>query len=349
MPIHASTHPVRTLNLALQGGGSHGAFTWGALDRLLQEPDLKIEAISGTSSGAINAAVLAQGILDGGREGGRAALAKFWNQVGSGGAPVLAHTHTGYKPDWMTSAAMVSPMMATMLRVGREFSPYQFNPFGLNPLRDLLEASIRFDQLRKDSTLKLFVSATEVRSGKLRIFRTPELNADVLLASSCLPSIHHAVMIDDEPYWDGAFTGNPPVFPLLFECDVADVMVIVIQPWRRTNLPLTSEEIRTRTLELAFSSAFLREMRAITMSKQHISENRWMRGDLERRLERLNIHLLQDAQLQSRLNMNTRVNSLPTFITGLHDLGYAAADTWLHTHYTAIGECSTVDLAQAFA
>ena len=347
MPLETFANRIRPLNLALQGGGSHGAFTWGALDRLLQEPGLIFEAVSGTSSGAINAAVMAQGIMDGGREGGRAALAQFWNQVAAGGVQALAYT--GYQPDWMTSAAMVSPVVATLLRLTREFSPYQINPFGLNPLRDLLESSIRFDLLREKSPLKLFVSATEVRTGKLRIFRTPELNADVLLASSCLPSIHHAVMIDGEPYWDGAFTGNPPVFPLLFECDVADVMVIVIQPWRRAILPLTSEEIRARTLELAFSSAFLREMRAITMSKQHISENRWLRGDLERRLERLNIHLLQDAQLQSRLNLNTRVNSLPTFITGLHGLGFAAAESWLESHFHAIGECSTVDLEQAFA
>lgn len=345
--VIAISSRTRTLNLALQGGGSHGAFTWGALDRLLLEPDLEFESVSGTSSGAINAAVLAQGLLDGGRDGARAALAKFWKNVGVVGVPGLAQS--GYQPDLLTSAALASPMMATMLRFTREFSPYQFNPLGLNPLRDLLEDSLRFDLLRERSPLKLFVSATEVRTGKVRIFRTPELSAEVLLASACLPSLHHAVVIDGEPYWDGAFTGNPPVFPLVFESQVADVMVIIIQPWRRNSLPLTAEEIRARTLELGFSSAFLREMRAITMSKQHISGNGWLHGHLERRLERLNIHLVQDAKLQSRLNVASRINNLPAFITGLQELGFAAADNWLRTHSGAIGERSTVDLEQAFA
>ncbi|MGH8249071.1 MAG: patatin-like phospholipase family protein, partial [Gammaproteobacteria bacterium] len=255
---------IKTLNLALQGGGSHGAFTWGALDCLLDFARIRIEAVSGASSGAMNAVVMAQGLMEDGPAGAHAALSKFWQRVGSHFGVLFGYP--GFHV-WPAAASDVLPSVEALLRLTREFSPYQLNPLGHNPLRSLLESSVDFTRLRSDSPVELFVGATQVRTGKLRIFPTGELTADVLLASACVPSLHHAVMIDDEPYWDGGFTGNPPVFPLVFSCEAADIMVIVVQPLLRPGIPTTAEEIRSRTLELGFSSAFLREMRAIAMSK----------------------------------------------------------------------------------
>jgi NTE family protein len=341
-----STSSPKDLNLALQGGGSHGAFTWGALDRLLEENGIRIESISGASSGAMNAVLMAQGLMEGGRAGARAALAKFWQRIG---IEFGAYSGYGSGPSWRSSTPDVMPSIEMLLRLTREFSPYQLNPLGHDPLRDLLESSVDFARLRAASPVRLYVGATQVRTGKLRVFQPAELSVDVLLASACVPSLHHTVMIDGEPYWDGGFTGNPPVFPLVFDSEVADIMVIVVQPLSRPGTPTTAEEIRGRMQELGFSSAFLREMRAIAMSKQHIGATWLSRGPLEQRIERLRIHVLQDDGVLAQLDARSRVNTLPGFIGRLHDLGYAAAEDWLVRNVGAIGVRSTVDLAALFA
>ena len=332
----------RSINLALQGGGSHGAFTWGALHRLLDHPELAIEAISGSSSGAMNAVILAQGWLDGGSAGAQAALAEFWNRVGRQFGAAFGHGHgAGQRGSSMPT------VMDAYLRMARDFSPYVLNPLGHNPLRQTLDQLVDFVKLRRHSTLQLFIGATQVRTGKLRIFSTAELSTDVLLASACLPSLHHAVIIDGEPYWDGGFTGNPPVFPLLFECRGKDVLIIVIQPLQRTGVPVTAEEIRNRSQELSFNSTFLREMRAIAMSKQRIG-GWWPRGDLESRIEQLNFHVLQDAAMDDRLDARSRMVGQRDFIRCLFDQGHAAADDWLQRNFEHIGVRSTIDLAEAF-
>lgn len=337
---------IKILNLALQGGGAQGAFTWGALDRLLQEDGIEFEGISGTSSGALNAAVFAQGLLEGGREGARKALTRFWERVA--GTFAILFAFPTFHPVWPLESSGMPLPVNNVLKLARDFSPYELNPLGHNPLRGILDDLIDFDALRTRSPLRLFVSATQIRTGKVRVFQTGELTLDTLLASACLPSMAHAVHIDGEPYWDGGFTGNPPVFPLIFECRSPDVLVIVVQPLERQHTPTSAEEIRARMLELTFSAAFLREMRAIAISKQHIRRNWLPGGNLERLIDRLNVHILHEPEAVDRLTDGNRARNLPAHVRRLHDLGYAAADRWIVQNLEQVGAQSTVDLAAEF-
>jgi NTE family protein len=218
----------QVLSVALQGGGSHGAFTWGVLDRLLEDERIEIDGISGASAGAMNAAVAAYGLTTGGREGARRALADFWTSV---------------------AAKVPSPLAESLVFLARFLSPSQFNPLNLNPLRDILAAQVDFARLRAESAARLFIAATNVRTGMPRVFRTPEITADVVLASACLPWMHRTVEIDGEAYWDGGLSANPPVRPLLYECEARDIVLVLLQPARRPALPHTAEAIWSRLTE----------------------------------------------------------------------------------------------------
>lgn len=337
----------QNINLALQGGGSHGAFTWGVLDRLLAEPHLTIEGISGASSGAMNAVVLADGLLCGGRDGARAALREFWDQI-----TVMFNDlfrPTAQLANWLMFEIGAPFSLQSYLALTQAFSPYQLNPLNFNPLRELLESSIDFERLRNNQSIKLFVAATQVRTGKLRLFRERELCVDALLASACLPSLHHAVTIDGEAYWDGGYAGNPPVFPLIFDCDSDDVMIVIVQPLERTELPLTAEAIHMRAAELSFNTAFLREMRAITFSKQQINGDWLTLGKLERRLDRLNVHLVQNQELMEQLDPGSGYESPPAFIESLYEQGYASGERWLASNRQQLGKRSSVDLTALFS
>jgi NTE family protein len=232
----------QVLNVALQGGGSHGAFTWGVLDRLLEDERIHIDGISGASAGAMNAAVLAYGLTTGGRQGARRALVDFWTSV---------------------AAKVPSPLAESLVFLARFLSPAQSNPLNLNPLRDILEAQVDFKRLRAGSAARLFIAATNVRTGMPRLFRTHEVTADVVLASACLPWIHRTVEIDGEAYWDGGLSANPPVRPLLYECKARDIVLVLLQPARKPSLPRTADEIWSRLTEMGFSSALHAELEGI--------------------------------------------------------------------------------------
>ncbi|MCK6399291.1 patatin-like phospholipase family protein, partial [Thauera aminoaromatica] len=269
--------------LALQGGGAHGAYTWGVLDRLL-EAGVPIEGISGTSAGAMNAVALAEGWTTGGAEGARAALDRFWTAVGDS-VPFHLELLQSLSPSG--DGSLPSPMNM-MLGLARVFSPYQLNPFELNPLRDVVRAQFDFERIRRACPLKLFIAATAVRTGKVRLFRTAELGEAALLASACLPTLHHAVEIDGEHYWDGGFTANPAIYPLLYECDTPDLLMVLLNPLQHEQAPRSAEDIAARSMELGFSTTFLREMRMIAHARQFIAERpRWSPiGRLERKLLR---------------------------------------------------------------
>lgn len=336
----------KPINLALQGGGSHGAFTWGVLDRLLQEPQLELDGISGTSSGAMNAVIMADGLLRGGREGAREALQDFWQQI-------VAMFNELFQPtaqlaNWLMFETGPTFSLQSYLALTQAFSPYQLNPLNHNPLRQLLEASVDFERLRRNDSLRLFIGATQVRTGKLRIFNERELTVDALLASACLPSLQHAVTIDGEPYWDGGFSGNPPVFPLIFNCKSPDVVVVIVQPLERPDLPMTAEAIRMRAAELSFNTAFLREMRAIAFSKEQIEQDWLPLGSLERRLARLNMHLVQNQSVMQELDASSRYTSPPKLIQELHAEGYSACELWLEDNARHVGARSSVDMAALF-
>ncbi|MBO6783379.1 MAG: patatin-like phospholipase family protein, partial [Alphaproteobacteria bacterium] len=254
--------PAKQVNLALQGGGAHGAYTWGVLDRLLEHPRIEVEAISGTSAGAMNAAVLAAGLSDGGPAGARARLDAFWERISRLDRfnPVQRNFW-----DWFIGAYHLdlSPGLAFMESLTRTFSPYQVNPLNFNPLRGVLDELVDFDTLRHASRVKLFISATNVCTGRARIFENREMSAEVLLASACLPSLFQAVEIDGEHYWDGGYMGNPALFPLIYGATSRDIVLVQINPLERPGVPRSARDIQNRINEISFNASLIHEMRAI--------------------------------------------------------------------------------------
>jgi NTE family protein len=316
----------KIVSLALQGGGSHGAFTWGVLDRLLEDERIEIEAISGASAGAVNAVVLAHGLTSGGRDGARQALAELWNSVSS----------------------YANPASNGFLSLTQYFSPYQLNPLNVNPLRDIVAKLVDFERIKSDSKIKLFIAATQVRTAKLRLFKNEELSLEALLASTCLPLLHQAVEIDGEPYWDGGFSANPAVFPLFYDCETPDVIIVLLHPLRRPDAPTTSAGISSRMAELSFSAPFLREMRAIALAKNYVENSHFPFSGLERRLARMNFHLIEAEELMTQLSVESKLDSRSSFLTMLRDHGRARAEIWLEKSFALVGERSSIDLGELF-
>jgi NTE family protein len=333
------------LSLALQGGGAHGAYTWGVLDRLLEE-DLDLDGVSGTSAGAMNAVALAQGWTTGGAEGARQSLASFWNAVAAG-TPLHMDLLQSFNAAGDGSLAMP---MSLMLGFTKFLSPSQMNPFELNPLRDLVRAQFDFERLRRDCKLKLFIAATRVDSGKLRLFRTAELTEEALLASACLPTLQHAVAIDGDAYWDGGFSANPAISPLLYECTTPDVLLVLLNPLSRPDAPCSAEEIAVRSMDLGFATPLLREMRAIAQARDYIDDAAgWLPGGrLERRLTEMRFHMVDAVELNAA-DSASKLNATRGFLTDLRDLGRARAARWLGEHRPQVGRRGTVDLAAVFA
>ena len=340
--------PRKKINLALQGGGSHGAFSWGVLDRLLEERGIEFEGISATSAGAMNAACVAHGLASGGRDAARETLGVFWNRIADQmpleGAAVNLLGSDGEN----FANGEISPTWKAFLRLTRALSPYQWNPFDINPLRDIVEKTFDFERIRRCSEVKLFIAATEVRTGKLRLFCNQELTADALLASACLPSINQAIIIDDRAYWDGGFVANPAISPLFYQCRSADVVIVLLNPLQRPDLPNTQEEIAHRVAELGFNSAFLREMRAIAYVKHHLAGTKVVLGRLERRLRRLRFHMIEGDDLMVQLPHESRMNIHRTFLEMLCDQGRQRADRWLASNRRHLKKRSSIDLAALF-
>lgn len=343
MPANGHTIP---LNLALQGGGAHGAFTWGVLDALLEDGRFSFEGVSGASAGAMNAVCLAHGLLHGGREGARRALADFWLAVADSAPPVLA----------AGPALGMAPAMKMMLQWTSHLTPEQINPFDLNPLRDVIEAQIDFAGLRQGSPLKLFIAATHANSGKLRLFRDSELTADMLLASACLPTLHRTIYVDGEPYWDGGYSANPAVFPLVYHCTAADILLVLLAPLHFSETPHAAKDIRVRLNELAFNSTFLREMRMFAHLREQIGSepvaadllDRLPLARLERRLADLRFHAVSADSVLGELPVDSKLNISRDFFLELHAVGRAAVRRWLSACGDAPGQRSTLDLGALF-
>jgi NTE family protein len=328
--------PLMPVELALQGGGSHGAFTWGVLDRLLEEPQIELAGLSGTSAGAMNAVVLAHGLLDGGREGARAALRSFWTRVGDAAAmnPLRMNPF----------AAFFGEMMS------RVMSPYQFNPFNLNPLRDILAATVDFARLRSTDTPRIFVSATAVASGRLRVFRREELDADRVMASACLPALFQAVQVDGEAYWDGGYVGNPALLPLVRESPAHDLIVVQVNPVLRAAAPTRAQEILDRVNEISFNSSLVQEMRTIAMLKRLILDEgvpgHRYRERLFQQVDELRVHRIHgDAELLE-LGARSKLDAGPALLGRLFGFGRGAADAWLTYHRKHLGRRSSVELSE---
>jgi NTE family protein len=341
----AAERPVKKVNLALQGGGAHGAFTWGVVDHLLADDRLQITGISGASAGAVNAVMIADGIARGGTEEARKRLAEFWRAASAGGSlPPVQRAVTDQMLSMMPFAA--TPVQNWFETMSRYFSPYDLNPFDINPLNDLIARSVDFEAVR-NSDLDLFISATNVHTGRLRIFAREKITADVVMASAALPFVFRAVEIDGIPYWDGGYMGNPAIFPFLHATDADDVIVVQINPVTRPTTPRSSSEILNRLNEITFNSALISELRSMDFINQLIDDGHLPRGSGKNQFRRLNIHRIDLGALGNRLAGSSKMKTDFDFLELLHRAGQRAARRFLDQHFEAIGKHSTLDLADA--
>jgi len=340
-----SARHVKHIDLALQGGGAHGAFTWGVLERLLEDERLVIDGISGTSAGALNAVVLADGLMVGGRKGARQALSRFWSRVSN--ASRHANSLSALFGHWPIEG---SPLHFYFDWLGRSLTPQQRNPLDLNPLRDIVASEVDFERVRACDKLRLFVSATNVRTGELKEFRQPELSADAVMASACLPMLFRPVEIDGEAYWDGGYVANPSLLPLVAETDAHDLLLVQINPSRREELPQRASDILDRINEITFNSSLVKELRALALLQRLLRQQEAApppTADLPTffsQVAALKFHRIHgDAEL-SLLGARSKSNTAWAFLNRLHDIGYRAAHDWLDANFTHLGRRSTLDL-----
>ena len=333
---------ARPVNLALQGGGAHGAFTWGVLDRLLEDQRVVIEAISGTSAGAMNAVVLVDGLMSGGTEGARAKLRQFWEAVGAASRYTLLQRGplSVLTQNWSLDLSLGYYLFDT---ITRSLSPYEFNPLNINPLKDILERTVDFDLVRSCEKLKLFISATNVETGRVRVFARDTLTADMVMASAALPILFQAVEIEGKYYWDGGYMGNPVLFPLSYAKTSRDIVIVQINPIEREGVPKTAHEILNRINEISFNASLLHELRSIDFVRRMLTTHH-IAPDHQEML----IHIIDGQEALSSLSASSRFNPERAFLEHLFEIGRKAADDWLNTHYDCLGERSSVDVRRLF-
>lgn len=334
----------KTISLALQGGGAHGAFTWGVLDAILEDERLAIEAITGTSAGAMNAVVMAEGYIEGGVKGARKQLDDFWQKISLDGN--LSITQRGlfgkYFDFWSLDS---SPGFFWLDMMSRLVSPYETNPMDVNPLRDALDEMICFEKLRKCKDVQLFIAATSVWTGKIRVFKNAELTADHIVASACLPSVFQAVEIEGEPFWDGGFMGNPALFPLFYETKANDILLVQVNPLERQETPKTAREIQNRQTEITFNGTLLSELRAIDFVARLVDQGKLSKDEYKR----VFMHRIDGGAHLAEFAASSRMNAEWSFFQELKELGRKAAKQWLTTHYDNIGHKATLDLRMAYS
>ena len=328
------------LNLALQGGGAHGAFTWGVLDALLEAGRFELAAISGASAGAMNTVALAQGLMEGGPKQARAALERFWTAIGSEVAF-----------EWLTirsdDSIELSPTARLMMRWMQNLSPKQFNPLDRNPLRDILAEQIDFDALRRHAGPQLYISATHANSGRLRLFTRDELSLEAVLASACLPTLHHTVMIDGQPYWDGGFSANPALYPRVWNAGSApDTLLVLLAPLEHEHTPTTAAQIRERVLDISFNSTFLRELRTLAEVQARLARAWLPLGSMERRAVRARWHVVNGHDTLAALPGESRMIAHLPFLEKLRDAGREQAKAWLRKHRRDVGRHSSIELGK---
>jgi NTE family protein len=334
----------KTINLAIQGNGAHGAFTWGVLDRLLEETELSVEGISGTSSGAVNGALVAYGLTLGGPDTAREYLEVFWHKMADA-------CHQRRRPWYsleqllrrdrrdLSSAGVFYSVMSRLLLA------YDFNSTTMNPLRRVIEETIDFERLRQSDSIRLFVNATDVRTNKIKVFDNGEITSDAVCASSCLPFLFEPVEIDGEHYWDGGFMGNPAIFPLIQHCKASDILLVQANPTTIATLPTTASAILERISEISFTSTLMREMRAIAFINELMDGGYIKRGAGMRRIR---MHILEADQGLDSQGTISKFNADWPFLQELHGLGRQACENWLSENLEQIGRQSTVDIGQIY-
>lgn len=334
-----SSGTKRAINLALQGGGSHGAFTWGVIDRLLEEDWLEIAAITGASAGAVNTVALASGLATGGRDGARRTLDALWSRIGDLGnwslfrRSPLDRLHDRWDLQY-------SPAFMAYDMLSRLVPPSLLNPLNVNPLRDILDDLIDWTAVHRCAAPKLFVSATNVRSGHIRVFRNREVTIEAVLASTCLPMIHQTIEIGGEAYWDGGYLGNPALFPLSYESPCSDILLVQINPFEQAELPQSSVEIYNRLNEITFNASLLAELRAIAFVGRLVED----KAVDPKRYRQMHVHAIGGNSAFAALGAASKYNAEMEFLDHLKEMGQAAADAWLSHHADAIGKHSSLDL-----
>ena len=350
MPAHADSSSVqisppaggqKLVNLALQGVGSHGALTWGVLDRLLEEDRLALDGISATSAGAVNAVVLAYGLAVGGREGAKRSLERYWRRLSEMASASI------FQPSFLDKVygnfgLDHSPGYLFVDTLSQVFSPYQLNPVNYNPFKKLLEEVIDFEVLRRRSVVKLFLCATNVRSGKVKIFHSEELRSDHVVASSCQPLMMHAVEIDGEYYWDGGFMGNPALFPVIYACQARDIILIRLTPTERPENPITPRAILGRMQEVTFNSSVMREMRVVAFVTKLIDDGKIVDG------KRILLHTIDGEDIIGALANSSKLNGDWDFLQYLYNVGRERADDWLEANFDRLGVETTIDLQSKY-
>jgi len=341
---------AKRINLALQGGGAHGAFTWGVLDRLLADDRVEIAGISGTSAGALNGAAVKAGMVARGKEGARENLAWVWQQVGAVKDDRMIAWMRGLDPAHIAQSIEYSVPFAIADTWSRMVSPYSYGPFYANPLQSIVD-QFNFDQVCAESGPELFICATCVRSGKIRVFKGQDIGTKAILASACLPTMFQAVEIydpktdRDEAYWDGGYTGNPALFPLFSPDLPEDIVIVNINPLYREQLPVTPQQIQNRLNEISFNSSLLRELRAISFVQRLLDDGHLSRGSMAR----LYIHMIADDALMNDLSVATKLVPTPLVLQRLKEAGQAAAETFLDRDVPQLGQASTLNLQDMFS
>lgn len=333
----------KIVTLALQGGGSHGAFTWGVIDKLLEDGRLEIEGISATSAGSMNACVYAYGFLRGGTTSAREMLKVFWQKIS-----VMDSFYNPLKSSiweqWIHGNDISQSFNYNFFQsMTNLISPYQLNPFNFNPLRQVLEEVVDFDELAQSHLTKLFLSATNVRTGKVHVFPNEDVNADVVMASACLPFLFKAIIINGEAYWDGGYTGNPVLFPLVKHIKHRDVIIIHVNPIIRNKIPMEANEILDRINEISFNASLLKELRAFGLIELFVKRG-WVKKEYIKRINPLRFHSIRADDFLSHLNLASKYNASWSFLEELYHIGYKAADLWLEKHFDDIGKQSTLEI-----
>ncbi|UWQ55653.1 patatin-like phospholipase family protein [Leisingera caerulea] len=337
------------INLALQGGGAHGAFTWGVLDRLLEDEGIEVAGITGTSAGALNGAAFKAGMVHGGRLGAKEALDGLWRRMGAVGDMRFAHWLTRFDAVAWAGAWEAAMPFSPMETLSQAISPYHYGPFYQNPLREVVEA-FNYSEVCANDGPELFVCATCVRTGKIRIFEGQEISTDAILASACLPDMFQAVEIEDpetgrmEAYWDGGYTGNPALFPLFREPLPGDVVIVNINPLEREDIPRTPQQIRNRVNEISFNSSLLRELRAISFVQRLLADGTLQPG----RMKQVRVHMIADDALMTQLSVTTKLIPVPQILARLKQAGRDAAEEFLARDRENLGVQSSADLPAMF-
>ena len=331
------------VNIALQGGGAHGAFTWGVLDKLFEDDRIWVEAVSGTSAGAMNAVVAAHGMHEDGAEGARRRLSEFWKAVSDAAriSPLQRSAWAKATGNWSLDT---SPGYVWFNMLQRMVSPYDFNPFKVDPLREIVDKLVDFDKVHRCTDMGVFLSATNVQTGRVRVFQREEISLDVTMASACLPYLFQAVEIDGVPYWDGGFMGNPPLFPFFHGSPSDDILIVQINPMLREGTPKGAAEIENRINEITFNSALQHELRAIDFVRRLLDA-----GQLDpEKYRRMRLHIIHSRKRMRKLDASSKMNAEWDFLCHLFEIGRDTAGQWLEDHFDDLGERSSVDIRQMF-